>query len=152
MEREFQWLKGDFVINSRVTEEWGTGIVTEDQRDSFVKVFFENTSTVKAVKAEMLERVKDPGVSRKYLEHALVDEETAAKYDREPFPSVLKRYLELFPGGFRGERHHSEERDYKMVAVYVNLHSALGCYSSRIVTARFQQRLLSRIVSCDALI
>jgi hypothetical protein len=72
---------------------------------------------VKMVKEEFLEVIQDPGRSMIYLQNALVDEESAAKYDREPFPTVLKRFLENFPGGFKGERYLSEERNYKMVAV-----------------------------------
>ena len=117
MKYEFEWNKGDFVVNSRAVEEWGTGIVTEDQRDDFVRVFFEHTSTVKRVKAGVLKRVLDPGESRTYLEHALVDEEVAAKYDIEPFPTVLKRFLENFPQGFAGSWYQEQERDYKIAAV-----------------------------------
>ncbi|PLW66896.1 hypothetical protein [Pseudohalioglobus lutimaris] len=113
----YKWKKGDFARNPRMIEEWGVGIVTEDQRDDTVKLFFENTSSVKTIIGDMLEEVADPGLARTYLEHALVDEEVAAKYDREPFPSVLKRFLEDFPEGFKGEWYTGQEREYKVAAV-----------------------------------
>lgn len=110
------WTKGDFLINTKALDTWGVGILIEDQLSEVVKVFFEHPCEVKTVKTDFLEKIDDPGSARIFLEHALVDEESAAKADREPFPAVLKKYLENFPQGFKGKLHLMEERQYKVEA------------------------------------
>jgi hypothetical protein len=116
MDYGYEWKKGDFVRHDTKGDEWGVGIVTQDQRETTVPVFFEHECQVRKLGGDRLVRLEDPGTAATYLRHALVDEEGAGKYDREPFPTTLNRYLEDFPMGFQGEIHLKNERDYKVEA------------------------------------
>ena len=109
---EEKWKKGDFLINPKTFDAWGIGIIIEDERTENIKVFFEHPACVKTIQKAYLERIDDPGASKVFLEHALVDEYSAG--DRQPFPSVLKNFLEDFPCGFRGQLLLRAERDYKI--------------------------------------
>ena len=71
---ETTWKKGDFLINPKALDAWGIGIVIENERTEKIKAFFEHQACVKTVKKGYLERVDDPGESKIFLEHALVDE------------------------------------------------------------------------------
>lgn len=117
MARGNQFRQGDFVRHPKM-HAWGVGVITEDQRGDSVKVFFEEENAVKTMSLNHVQllRVEDPGESRTYLENALVDEEALSKGDRQPFPVVLKKFLEDFPGGFSGEIINRHEVDYKAKA------------------------------------
>lgn len=116
---ESNWKKGQFVINPKPKAiGWGVGIVTEDQRANKVKAFFEHECNIKTLdmKSIKLEEISNPGTSRLFLENALVDEETAGKTDRQPFPDKLKKFLKDFPDGFKGEMLTHFELEYKWKA------------------------------------
>ena len=78
------WKKGQFIVNPKKME-WGIGIVTEDQRGEKLKVFFEHECVIKTLGLKVVqpEEVSDPGSAKLFLENALVDEEVAAKADRQ---------------------------------------------------------------------
>ena len=99
--------------------EWGIGIVTSDQRDQFIPVFFENRSKIIKFKESLanLVTVDEPGKSRLFLENALIDDHDKNDIpDRRPFPEKLERFVERFPGGLRGDLLEQFERKYKLDA------------------------------------
>lgn len=108
--------RGDFVRHPK-RHEWGIGIVIEEPSESECKIFFENEGKAKTLRRDhvTLEVVVDPGASRGALENALLEPQTAAAKFR-PFPDVLEKFLEDFPGGFQGEMFLRYERDYKVKA------------------------------------
>jgi len=111
------WKKGQFLVNPKKMQ-WGVGIVTEDLRGDKLKVFFEHECTIKTLGLKIVqpEEISDPGSAKLFLENALVDEEVAAKADRQPFPATLKKFLENFPEGFQGKMLTHFELEYKWKA------------------------------------
>jgi hypothetical protein len=114
---ENNWKKGMFLINPKAMQ-WGIGIVTEDPRGDMLKVFFEHECNIKklGLKYTQPEEIADPGSAKLFLENAIVDEEIAAKSDRQPFPQILKQFLEDFPDGFQGKMLTHYELEYKWKA------------------------------------
>ena len=113
---ETNWKKGQFIVNPKA-DQWGVGVITEDSRGNELKAFFEHECAVKVLRLDYVQpKEVEPGPARSFLENALVDDEYAGKYDREPFPTKLKRFIEDFPGGFTGEMLKNHERDYKWAA------------------------------------
>jgi len=111
------WKKGSFVINPKAMH-WGIGIVVEEQHGEMLKVFFEHECNIKKLGLKYIqpEEVSDPGTSKLFLENVLVDEEIASKSDRQPFPVILKKFLENFPDGFQGKMLTHYELEYKWKA------------------------------------
>jgi len=112
-----EYFKGEYVKHPKMSD-WGIGIVVEDQRGDVVKVFFENQGNIKSLKVDLvqLDKVSDPESADIFLLNALVDEESISRGDRQPFPVVIKKFLEDFPGGFQGEMLNHFERKYKVDA------------------------------------
>jgi hypothetical protein len=108
------WKKGQFIVNPKMINEWGKGILTEDgSADGTIKVFFEEECRIVKLNINHLHPTEvKPGSSRQLLEHALLDTKTK-KSDTEPFPSVIKHFLENFPNGFNGKMLKMYERDDK---------------------------------------
>lgn len=113
-----KYRKGEFVEHPKKELGWGTGVVIEDHRGDVVKVFFENEPNIKTLKPSyvVLNKISDPGKARHFLENALVEEESIRKGDRVPFPKLLAKFLEDFPGGFKGKLLNEYERKYKLEA------------------------------------
>jgi hypothetical protein len=112
-----EYCKGEYVRHPK-RSDWGVGIVVEDQRGDVVKVFFENQGNIKSLKVDLvsLDKVTDPGSADVFLLNVLVDEDSIAKGDRQPFPAVVKKFIEDFPGGFHGKMLNHFERKYKVEA------------------------------------
>lgn len=108
------WKKGIFIVNPKAMH-WGIGIVTEDQRSEQVKAFFEHECNIKTLGLKYIqpEEITEPGPAKLFLENILVDEEVASKSDRQPFPAILKQFLENFPDGLKGKMLKHYEINYK---------------------------------------
>ena len=109
--------KNDFVTNSK-KPDWGVGIVTEEQRNGDIKVFFENNPRIVNLRQStgLLNKVDNPGASKLFLENCLVGDRSAGVAGRKPFTDEVARFLEAFKGGLHGPVLEEKERKYKQGA------------------------------------
>ncbi|HET6726147.1 MAG TPA: DUF3553 domain-containing protein [Gammaproteobacteria bacterium] len=104
--------KGDRVRHP-TKEEWGVGEVLADSNGDSVKIFFVGAGEkVLALKHVALVKVLDAEAVHPVLDNLRISRSsTGIKY--QSLPQSIQFFLELFPGGFYGEKFHEHERDYK---------------------------------------
>jgi len=109
--------KNDFVTHPK-KPKWGVGIITEDQYNDDVSVFFENNPRNVILKQPLalLSKTDDPGSSQLFLENCLVGKAHNGTPDREPFSSKVSTFLTSFQGGLHGPVLEKTEREYKQAA------------------------------------
>ncbi len=108
--------KGTYVRHPKpeIDGKWGVGIVTEDETNNIVSAYFEHVAETKNIRTDLVQLVveENPGKAATYLQNAIYE----CRGDRLPFPMVVEKFLNDFPGGLQGEMYTKTERDYKVEA------------------------------------
>jgi len=144
--------KNDFVKH-RSIPKWGTGIVVSDQRGEEVSVYFEGEPRIIPLRSANvhLEIVSDPAESRLYLENILIEDTRDGRIDREPFPTIVEKFIKRFSGGLYGEVLERFERKYKGEAHEQFITQLSKDEFKRLMAAGQWDVLADRIKKCHAI-